>query len=142
MLGSDVADSGVFDFEWLHKIHLYWEKPDWHAFVVKVDGKLAGFALVRQCSYLSGDTDTTDMAEFFIMRQYRRRRVGERVAARLFDMFPGRWEVREEAKNLAAQRFWRTIIDRYARGRYEESIVDDDRWKGPVQSFDSSAPSK
>lgn len=52
---------------------------------VRVDGKLAGLALVIQQSYLSGDRNTTDIDEFFIMRKYRRRGVGKEAAMRIFD---------------------------------------------------------
>jgi predicted acetyltransferase len=138
MLGTDVTDEGRFDFEWLHKIDEYWKKKYWHAFLVKVDGKLAGFAFVRERGFFSGRADTTDMTEFFIMRKYRRHRVGSQAAARLFDMFPGKWEVRQEAQNLAAQLFWRNVIQEYTGGRYEERLVDNDLWNGPVQSFDGS----
>ncbi len=53
-------------------------------------------------------------------------------------MFPGKWEVRQEAQNLAAQLFWRNVIHEYTAGRYEERLVDNDLWNGPVQSFDGS----
>ncbi len=141
MLGTDVNALGRFDFEWLHKIDIYWTESRRHPFLVKVDGQVAGLALVCQGSLLSGDTNTSDMREFFIMRKYRHRGVGETVATRIFDMFPGRWEVREEAENVPAQHFWRKVIDRYTGGRYEEKVVNDDRWKGPAQFFDSSRPS-
>jgi predicted acetyltransferase len=138
MLGTDVNALGRFDVKWLHKISIYWEEPIRHPFLVKVDGNLAGFALVCESSQLSDDTEITDMREFFIMRKYRRARVGERAATRIFDMFPGKWEVREEARNVPAQHFRRAVIDSYTGGRYEETLVDSDRRRGPVQSFDSS----
>lgn len=138
MLGTDVSHDGRFDFEWLHKIDQYWEKKRWHAFLFKVDGRLAGFAFVREVSFFSGRGDATDMTEFFVMRKYRRHGVGGQAARRLFDMFPGRWEVRQEAANVAAQAFWRDAIGRYTGGEYEERVVDDDLWKGPVQTFDGS----
>jgi predicted acetyltransferase len=130
-LPADVDAAGVF-----HSISLGdLERPGLQAFLVKVDGKLAGFALVRSGSALSGDPDVTDMEEFFVMRKYRRAGVGSEVAHRLFDRFPGRWEVREVATNVPAQSFWRRTIGAYTGGRYEERAVDDERWRGPVQSF-------
>jgi predicted acetyltransferase len=65
--------------------------------------------------------------------------VGEHVARTLFDRFPGRWEVSELRDNLAAQAFWRRVIGRYTGSAYREVTLDDSRWRGPVQSFDSRA---
>ena len=78
-----------------------------------------------------------DIVEFFVMRKYRRSGAGEAMARSVFDRFPGRWEVREIASNLPAQAFWRTIIGRYTDGRFEERTWDDEKWRGPVQFFDS-----
>jgi predicted acetyltransferase len=78
------------------------------------------------------------VAEFFVMRKYRRQGVGEQVATLIFDMFPGKWEIQETTKNLSAQAFWRKVIGRYTGGRFGEIFLNDDRWHGPVQSFDNS----
>ncbi len=136
MEGSEVGDDGLFGFVSLDE---YWTEADRYPFLVRVDGKLAGFALVMQHSHLTGERDTTDMDEFFIMRKYRRRGVGREVATSLFDMFPGRWEVREVALNVAAQAFWREVIGAYTGGRYEERMIDGERQRGLVQSFQAFA---
>jgi predicted acetyltransferase len=134
LLGIDVGDDGRFRAPPLDE---YFTDPRRHAFLIRVDGKLAGFALVQQRSRLSGDEAVCDMAEFFVMRRYRRRGVGERVAAWLFDRFAGPWEVREKPENEAATAFWRRAIGRYTGGRFEELLLGDERWRGPVQRFDS-----
>ncbi len=77
------------------------------------------------------------MSEFFVMRKYRRQRVGEGAARALFDRFPGRWEVSEVPENPGAQAFWRKVIAEYTGGCYEEQVLDDERWEGPVQVFES-----
>jgi predicted acetyltransferase len=112
--------------------------PGNHAFLIRVDSKLAGFALVQPRSYLTGDTSVFDMAELFVMRRHRRCGVGEHVASWLFDRFRGLWEVRQKAENQAATAFWRRTIGRYTDGQFEELLLDDERWRGPVQRFDSA----
>jgi len=135
--GGDVGEQGEFE----HEVPLdrYWPEPDRHAFLAKADGKLAGFALIRERSALSDDPETTDVVEFFVMRKYRRQGVGRTVATRLFELFPGRWEVREMRQNVAAHAFWRNVIGRYTGGRYEERLIEDERWHGPVQFFEAPA---
>lgn len=98
-----------------------WENPARHPFVIVVEGHLAGFAIVDRGSAETDDGDVWDMAEFFVMRKYRRKGVGGEIARRLFARFPGRWEVREMAGNVNAQAFWRRTIDAWTHGAYEES---------------------
>jgi predicted acetyltransferase len=131
--GSDVDEDGRYRHMDGDAI---WE-PGWHVFLVRVGGRLAGFAFVtRHRSYL-GDGETAYMDEFFVLRKYRRRGVGEHVARTLFDRFPGRWEVAELRQNAPAQAFWRRVIGRYTGGRFREVELDDARWRGPVQNFES-----
>jgi predicted acetyltransferase len=121
----------------LPSIDSYWSEPARHAHLIRVDEKLAGLALVHQRSRISGDENTWDMAEFFIMRKYRRSGVGTAAAMRIFDAYRGPWEVRELNRNHRAIAFWRAVIATYTRGNYREDLLDDERWRGPVQSFRS-----
>ncbi|WP_456844326.1 GNAT family N-acetyltransferase [Cellulomonas sp. P5_C6] len=98
--GRDVDAHGEFGYPWLDH---YWTDEDRHAFLIRVEGKLAGFALVRL-------ETRTEMAEFFILRRYRRGGVGTASAATLFHRFPGPWEVTQRLTNPAATAFWRTAI--------------------------------
>jgi predicted acetyltransferase len=106
-----------------------------HPFLIRVDGKLAGFAIHEGRSRLTGDVGINDVAEFFVMKRYRNRAVGARAAAALFDRFAGPWEVRELRGNVAAIAFWRKVIDRYTAGAYTELEWDDERFRGIVQRF-------
>src|ERR1700733_7403720 len=56
-LGKD----GRFDYDPLPP---YWNGPDRFPFIVWVNGKLAGFALVKKGSHFSGTTEVWTMAEF------------------------------------------------------------------------------
>lgn len=135
VLAIDVGPDGTYP---PLPVQRYFGDPRRHAFLLRVDGKLAGFALVGQGSRLDGDDTVHDVAEFFVVRRYRRHGVGARAAAALFDRFPGRWEVRQKRENRAATAFWRSAIARYTGGAFEELLVDDDRWRGPVQRFVSN----
>jgi predicted acetyltransferase len=99
-VGSDVDEHGTFGYRYLDH---YWTEPDRHPFFIRVDGHIAGFALVR-----AGDPH--DMAEFFVMRKYRRTGVGVAAARMVFERFPGAWQVRQESDNVAAAPFWRVAI--------------------------------
>lgn len=105
----------------------WWTQPDHHPFFLRIDGRLAGFALARRGSRVRLDQDVMDVAEFFVVRGERRRGVGVRGAALLLTNFPGRWEVRVRAANRAASSFWSAALPRLASvGPVESSFVADD----------------
>ena len=92
------------------KLRLYWRTPGRHPFLVKIESKLAGLVFVKRGSELSGNEAVWDMAEFFVMRKYRRRGVGMHIAHDIWKRFPGSWEVRVIASNGPALRFWERAI--------------------------------
>ena len=93
---------------------LYWSEPGRFPFLIKVGGKIAGFALVKRITQNPEDDETWDMAEFFVLRGYRRHGVGLQAAHSLWRLFPGRWQVRVMRVNQAALRFWSSAIAEFA----------------------------
>lgn len=101
----EIGDDGKFGYS---SLPLYWSDPDRHPFLVKLDGKLAGFVLVKK------DDAFWDVAEFFILRGHRRRGIGTQVAHEIWKQFPGPWQVRVLHTNKSAQRFWADAIATFA----------------------------
>lgn len=130
--GEDVNQAGGFTYGWLPR---YWAEAERHPFLILVDGKPGGFVLVRDQQGQGEEQPTHHIAEFFILRKYRRMGVGRRAAWAVFDRFPGRWFVSEVEENLTALAFWRRVISEYTGGDYEEKRVEE--WEGPVQIFQS-----
>ena len=147
---ADVGESGMYtDDSFLTD---YWREPKWSSFLVRVDRKLAGFAWALKTTLFSPDDAEFQllsqsglwqpgahvlMEEFFVMRKYRRKGIGEYVAHYLFDHIPGVWEVSEMVENTPAQAFWRKVIARYTKGNYVEVNLQTSMWHGPVQVFRS-----
>lgn len=113
----------------------YFREPDHHALFIESGGHLAGFALVVARSRLTGAPGVHDMAEFFVIRRYRRRGVGLAAAAAVFARFEGPWEVRQRDENAGATAFWRRAIGELTGGRYQETRWADERWAGIVHRF-------
>ncbi len=129
--GQDPDENGLFGYRWLDH---YWTEPERHPFLVRAEGRLAGFVLVRQIE--SGpEGPVYSIAEFFVLRKYRRKGVGRQAAWSIFDRFPGTWNVCQEAANLPAQAFWRRIIHQYTDGAYSDQDLQTDEWQGPCQRF-------
>jgi predicted acetyltransferase len=113
----DIADDGTYGNA--DRIEIFWTDADRQRYLVRVDGKLSGFALTRSRTYFSGD-DAHEISEFFILIKYRRLGVGRTIATRLFNSFTGKWEVAVIKANMPAQYFWRAVIAYYTGGDYEE----------------------
>jgi len=129
--GRDVGEHGLYGY---HYLDHYWTEPGRHPFLVRVDGRLAGFALVS--IRVLSDEPVGHVSEFFVMRKYRRMGAGEVIARDVFRRFPGRWRVSQSSGNLPAQRFWRAVVGRMTLGVYTEGHDEVGR---TTLEFDSSA---
>jgi predicted acetyltransferase len=87
-------------------LSLYWSEANRHPFVIEADGRIAGFALVRDVD----DGAIHEMAEFYVGPAFRRRGVGRSAAAMLFDRFGGRWQLQFAVGNAKARTFWQSMI--------------------------------
>jgi predicted acetyltransferase len=106
----DLGPNGRFGYRLLP---LYWSDPGRHPFLVRIDGKFSGFALVKRGSEVSGNDTVWDMAEFFVIRGCRRRGVGAHVTHELWRRFPGLWEIRVMQSNVPACHFWARAISAF-----------------------------
>jgi len=116
----EIPEDGRFGYD---KLSLYWSEAERRfAFVIRHDGRVAGFALVTRGSPASDDPHALDVAEFFVLRRHRRRRVGERAARLLWDRFPASsWVVRVSEGNRPALPFWRAVVRDYTAGTFAET---------------------
>lgn len=92
---------------------LYWREPGRLPFLIRVDGKLAGLVLLNGQAGLSNNEIVWDVAEFFVVRGYRKRGVGAFVAHEMWRRIPGRWVVRVMESNHPAHRFWEHTISAF-----------------------------
>ncbi|MEP7141216.1 MAG: GNAT family N-acetyltransferase [Ferruginibacter sp.] len=116
---SDVESEGLFGA--YPNLEDYWKKEN-HRFpyFIKEDERYIGFVLVRlikteERSYFS-------IAEFFIMKKYRRKGIGKAAAGEVFNLHRGQWEVYQKESNQPARVFWNRVIDKYTRGQYGERL--------------------
>src|SRR5689334_13098268 len=72
-IGTDVDGQGKYGYQYLD---FYWVEPNRHPFLIKVDAKVAGCVLVNLKVPAGDGADVHSIAEFFVMRKYRRSGVG------------------------------------------------------------------
>lgn len=102
----------------------YWKNEQTHfSYLIQNGDKHIGFVLVRHI--IDETTDYFSIAEFFILRKYRRAHIGEAVAIEIFKLHKGRWGVSQKESNEPAQLFWRNTINKYTGGNFKERKEND-----------------
>ncbi len=127
-ISTDVEEDGLFAA--YNNLEDYWEQPEnKFPYVIKNEEKHVGFVLIRFIE--SGERNYFSIAEFFIMRKYRRLGIGKAVAAQIFDLYKGQWEVFQKESNKPAQIFWNKVINEYTKGQFKERFENNKR----IQDF-------
>jgi predicted acetyltransferase len=116
----------------------YWRIEGFHPLLIRVEERLAGFALINAHSRRSEKIEL-NMAEFFIAREYRGRGVATEAVRLILAQYPGRWEVAVAEHNVAAKMFWsRTLAVAPNVSRLVRLEGDSKHWHGPIWNFRSA----
>ena len=117
---TDVNEHGKFEYSYLD---LYWIEPDRYPYFIVVDGKYAGFVLVNKDFMMLKDLTGHSMAEFFVMRRYRRKGIGKYAAKAIFQLHPGPWEISLVMLNEASLIFWDEVVNEYTDGNFSKEYA-------------------
>jgi predicted acetyltransferase len=135
MFPVELGPDGRFGYD---RLSLYWSEPErrW-AFLIRRRGRVVGFVLATRAASPVTGADAHDVAEFFVLRRYRRSNVGRRAAFLLWNRLPGAWTVRVAETNTGALAFWRDVIAEYTSGAASESMLAGKLIDWRVLSFES-----
>jgi predicted acetyltransferase len=121
------------------RLPLYWSEPERRfAFVIRAEGQVAGFVLATRGSPATEDPEVLDVAEFFVLRRYRRQGVGQRAARLLWRRLPGRWTVRVAEENRGALAFWGDVLAAAAPAGVTVTVRPSGHTSWWVYAFDSA----
>ncbi len=113
----------------------YWEKPNRFPYFIKVDGKIAGFALIN--SYLLLLDEGKTISEFYVKKEFRKNGIGSEAARQIFLKWPGKWENRQIRENPKAHAFWLKFISEFTNNDFKETEMNNDKWDGWIQVFNN-----
>jgi predicted acetyltransferase len=130
----EIGPDGRFGYQHLP---LYWKEEDRYPFLILGSGNLAGFAFVRKGSQLSGNLETWDMTEFFVLRGYRRLGVGTKAAHVIWKKLPGTWEIRVRERNRGAKAFWAGAVDTFTDKKIDPIAYEKEGELWHVFSFEA-----
>jgi len=125
---DDINDNGEYKY---NRLDYYWIEKDSYPFLIKTDGIISGFALVR--SEMIDNEEVHSIAEYFVLRKYRNKGIGKQIAVRLFEMFKGKWKIPVLRCNTIGLEFWNNVIKEYTKDNYRE--IDKAEWPGPIYEF-------
>ena len=114
----NLMDSGLYELS--EYIDLFWEEEKRFPYILRCDGKIGGFVLVR-----FNEEGYNEISEFFVLNKYRRLGAGKFMANEMFKLYHGKWEIRTLLKNKRAQDFWRNVVSKISDGDFEEKLIRD-----------------
>ena len=101
---------------------IWWEKKDnLFPYLITVDAKPAGFALVATPPYTIDESDFM-LVEMFVMRQFRGKGVGEDAIKTVFHKHLGNWMLftTPTESNAKTIEFWRKTLSSYTKDQFIE----------------------
>ena len=109
-LGADVDLSEGLQRDWI-------TKPDLFPFVILVEGRVAGMALVMGPSYVKayGETEDYFFWDLYVDPEHRGTGVAAAAVAEVLERLPGRWGVEVFVRNDRALSFWSRVLAARAR---------------------------
>ncbi len=126
--GWEMEDDGLYgvgiDFK------KYFIDKDSFPYFIRYKGELAGFAIVDKESI--DPSANFNMAQFFVLRTYKRKGFGRQVAFQCFDKFKGTWEVMVLPGNEIAYNFWLSIIKEYTKNQFSEQILKNQKGENRI----------
>ena len=120
--GMEPGPDGLID--WGEPLDKFLTDPACVPLFFTVEGRLAGFALVKLDRRPTGPDGKTPVSanfieEFYVMRPHRRKGIGTRAADLILRQYPGRWMVSTWPGRVAV-RFWHHV----ATGRADVNGVE------------------
>lgn len=110
-------EKGIPVYNWFD---CYWEDKDRYPFYFIVDNNIAGFALIRELSFMQ-----YNFAEFYVRPEYRKNGNAIWFATELANLFDGEFVFSSKFTNPRAIKFW----EKFANQFESNSFTDDDIWR-------------
>ncbi len=100
---------------------VYLQSKEKLAYIVKINGELAGFVLLNEI----GISDTTDwkIDQFFVLAKFQGKGLGRNVFQQLLQKHTGHWELTVLPDNKSALLFWQRVIGEHANNQYKQEMI-------------------
>lgn len=110
-----VNDEGIFEYD---SFEMIWNTEGLSPFLIKVEGKLAGFVLLLEAPFLKRVDYCIN--DFFLLNGYRGRGYGQDAFKHICQTRQGKYAVEQIVENKPAVYFWKKVYQQFGID-YEES---------------------
>jgi predicted acetyltransferase len=125
---GEIGEDGTFAYPYFDR---YWIDAGRKALLFRYEGRPVGFALISDVSMCGRPTDY-GVAEYFVMRKYRRIGIGKEAMHRMLADRRGIWEIAVAHYNAPGLAFWRQVMSAVVDYDVAEIAGDGERWRGPI----------
>lgn len=118
---NSMGEDALFSYPWFEN---YFSEEDREAYFIREEEteKLLGFVMIN--THMQKMVVGHSIAEFMVLPNYRRSKVGKQAAFLCFEKHRGNWEVSPSYGSEQAYLFWKYVIDEYTYGKnqYQDGI--------------------
>jgi predicted acetyltransferase len=112
----------------------YWTNADYVPYFILADGEISGFILLDKYFWvLPHEKNNYGVAEIYVKPDFRRKGIARGAMFRIFELYPGNWEIRPLDCSTDAQAFWEHTLEMYARGNYRTTCFG--KYKRPIYTL-------
>lgn len=105
----DMDEYGNYEYKYFD---CYFQEPERISLFIYNDEIFIGFAMINNYSCLD-DPINYAIGEFTIFPQYRKYHFGTEAVQKIFEQYPGKWEIKFSNKNHPAERLWKKVTEKY-----------------------------
>jgi len=116
---TDVNEAGLYGYRYLDH---YWTEEGRYPYLITADEHYCGFAFVRTAPEQG---EYNSVAEFFIMRKYRKHGLARHLLEYIHERHPGKWNHSAHINNLVSQAMCRNVFPTLAFDGVNEKIFKD-----------------
>jgi predicted acetyltransferase len=124
---------------WIKQANKYYElyqtDTDRKVYVVIINNKLSGFALINSICFFN--TTGKSIAEFYIEPDQHNNGYGRKLAEFIFKQHPGQWEIRVPSRNKDAFIFWRKVLTQFMGENF--TVQSKESYDGHAFLFNNTA---
>lgn len=106
---DEMDDNGNYSYRYFNN---YFTEMTRKALFIIFDGKIAGFVMINNHSYITQNPDYV-ISEFSIFPTYRKKGIAQKSIDLVFAEFQGKWELKFSLNNKSAMNFWRKVTDKF-----------------------------
>ena len=101
---------GVYQYRYLDA---YWTEKERFPYLMRCEENIAGFALVR---VKVEDGGLWEIAEFYVLPEFRQRGLAMASVTEIFKRHPGEWKIMFNKHNQPGRALWQKVAERFSKG--------------------------